>query len=277
MTDLSHPAPAPVAVTQAFGAARAAPDRGSRVFGDDGLTFEDVIDTLNPLHHLPVVSAVYRHLTGDQIAPGPRILGGALFGGGPLGAAMGAASAVVNLGIEAATGRDIGAHAIALFDGDDAASTQVAQTAQSTHTEIEGLPWLETPVAARAVEGLPWRVPEVAAAELPAIPPAAASPATSPATPPAAQAPQPWLAATPKPAAVATLPPDIPVELLVAEQSAPPPRAAKRPAADPRPTADPHHPPQPGPVDISEAMSAALEKYAAMTRARTGGTNADAF
>lgn len=50
-------------------------------FGDDGLTFDDVIDVVNPLQHIPVVSTVYRWLTGDTISPAAELAGGALYGG----------------------------------------------------------------------------------------------------------------------------------------------------------------------------------------------------
>ena len=47
----------------------------------------NMIDVINPLQHIPVVSSVYRNLTGDQIGGAARIAGGALYGG-PLGGAM---------------------------------------------------------------------------------------------------------------------------------------------------------------------------------------------
>jgi hypothetical protein len=43
---------------------------------DLGLTFEDLIDVINPLHHLPVVSVIYRALTGDQISVHARAISG---------------------------------------------------------------------------------------------------------------------------------------------------------------------------------------------------------
>jgi len=55
-------------------------------FGDDGLTFGDLIDVVNPLQHLPVVGNVYRWLTGDDLSPAARVAGGALYGG-PIGLA----------------------------------------------------------------------------------------------------------------------------------------------------------------------------------------------
>lgn len=48
---------------------------------DDGFGFADFIDIINPLHHLPLIGHLYRHITGDEIAPVARVAGGALFGG----------------------------------------------------------------------------------------------------------------------------------------------------------------------------------------------------
>ncbi|HVR68875.1 MAG TPA: hypothetical protein VMT98_19670 [Verrucomicrobiae bacterium] len=48
--------------------------------GED-LTFDDLVDFINPLHHLPVIGALYRAITGDQIKPALQIAGGTLFGG----------------------------------------------------------------------------------------------------------------------------------------------------------------------------------------------------
>ncbi|MEK9660974.1 MAG: hypothetical protein VW644_04435, partial [Alphaproteobacteria bacterium] len=78
---------------------------GGRNGGDFGTFLDTVLDIVNPLQHLPVVSTLYRSITGDEIGAPARVIGGALFGG-PLGAA----GAVVNLAVEDATGRDIGEH-----------------------------------------------------------------------------------------------------------------------------------------------------------------------
>ena len=81
-------------------------------FADSGSEFfENLLDIINPLQHIPVVSTIYRAITGDEIAPPARLLGGALFGG-PLGLA----SAVGNLFLEEATGDDLAGHALALID-----------------------------------------------------------------------------------------------------------------------------------------------------------------
>lgn len=83
------------------------------VFGKDGLGFDDLLDIINPLHHIPVVGTLYRAITGDELAPAPRVMGGALFGG-----VIGFAAALVNAIIDEATGSDLGDKALALFTGD---------------------------------------------------------------------------------------------------------------------------------------------------------------
>jgi len=45
--------------------------------------FDDLLDVVNPLQQLPVVSAVYREATGESISIPARLAGGFLFGGLP--------------------------------------------------------------------------------------------------------------------------------------------------------------------------------------------------
>lgn len=71
--------------------------------------FWDFIDIINPLQHIPVVSTIYRELTGDEISAPARIMGGALYGG-PLGFAASIGNAVV----EEVTGKDAGEIAMAM-------------------------------------------------------------------------------------------------------------------------------------------------------------------
>jgi hypothetical protein len=83
-----------------------------------------ILDVINPLQHIPVVSTIYRHLTGDEIGPMARIAGDTLYGG-PLGGAMGVADVVA----EKVTGRDIGGNALAFLTkpGRQEAPVQLAQ------------------------------------------------------------------------------------------------------------------------------------------------------
>lgn len=101
-----------------FGGVQAA--RGRARFEDDvphvELSFGDFLDIINPLQHIPIVSTIYRAITGDEIAGPARILGGFLFGG-PVGLVAGIVNAVT---AEANDGRDLGETALAaLFGGEE--------------------------------------------------------------------------------------------------------------------------------------------------------------
>ena len=48
---------------------------------DDGFGFDDFLDIINPLQHIPLVGTLYRSITGDEIDAPARLAGGALFGG----------------------------------------------------------------------------------------------------------------------------------------------------------------------------------------------------
>eukprot|EP00439_Symbiodinium_sp_Y106_P088114 s1_g650.t1 len=93
---------------------------------EDGFSFDDFLDMVNPLQHLPVISTLYRELTGDELEPASRIVGGAIYGG-PVGAGISVAEAV----IEEATGQDVGGHIMSLLQGGSPAGTQTAAAATS--------------------------------------------------------------------------------------------------------------------------------------------------
>jgi len=79
---------------------------------DDGFSLDDFLDIINPLQHLPVISTLYQEMTGDEMSPASRVVGGAIFGG-PLGAGVSVANAV----LEQATGDDLGGHVLSLLQG----------------------------------------------------------------------------------------------------------------------------------------------------------------
>ncbi len=84
---------------------------GFEIFGDDGFTFLDFIDIINPLQHIPVVGILYREMTDDTLDPASRVIGGTLFLG-PLGTV----SALANVLVDDATGKDMGEHVMAFFE-----------------------------------------------------------------------------------------------------------------------------------------------------------------
>ena len=156
-------------------------DPSFTLFGDDGFSFFDLIDIINPLQHIPIVSSIYRHVTGDELDAAPRVLGGALFGG-----AIGAVVALVNVVVDEATGKDIGDHALAFFVDEKADGVAVAAAPADADFETAGgadeLPWRKEKELGDA---MPWLAADNAAvAAVAAVPvdlpsPAVASPKRS--------------------------------------------------------------------------------------------------
>ena len=76
---------------------------GFKMFGDDGFTFLDFLDIINPLQHLPFIGTLYRNITDDTLDPGSRVIGGTLFMG-----PVGTVASIANVLIDDATGKDMG-------------------------------------------------------------------------------------------------------------------------------------------------------------------------
>lgn len=130
---------------------------------EDGFSFDDLLDIVNPLQHLPVVSTVYREITGDEIRPESRVLGGGLFGG-----VLGAAASLVDVAVESFSGDSMGGHVMTALFGDDEAEPSADEKSIQT--------------AARDAATTPLPVPAALPA-VPAAPPAATKPAARSATP----------------------------------------------------------------------------------------------
>lgn len=111
-----------------------------------------LLDVINPLQHLPVISTLYRHLTGDEISPMARIAGDTLYGG-PIGAAMG----IANVMVEKSTGQDIGENMLAMVTGDDAPTPNAENTMLAQNTApTSNIIWSNT---SDATESLPTSAP----------------------------------------------------------------------------------------------------------------------
>ena len=89
----------------------------------DDFNFDALIDTVNPLQHIPVVSTIYRELTGDKMGAPASIAGGALYGG-----VFGFFSALGNEFLKAVTGHDVGETVLSLLQGDGDSATNVASS-----------------------------------------------------------------------------------------------------------------------------------------------------
>lgn len=102
--------------------AEASADMPAEEGADTEFTFGDFLDIINPLQHIPIVSTLYREITGDEISATARVFGGTLFGG-----PGGFVAAVANTLFDEVAGEDLGATAVALFDGEEApAEPQIA-------------------------------------------------------------------------------------------------------------------------------------------------------
>lgn len=93
---------------------------GIKWWSKENFSFKDILDILNPLQHLPVISTLYRAWTGEGIGGVARLVGGAIYG--RAGGFLGMATSVVNAAIGVFTGKDIGERVYAAVFGDPKAS-----------------------------------------------------------------------------------------------------------------------------------------------------------
>lgn len=146
---LRHNDPAQIRARESASAAQAAAAEGKT----QDSVFEDLLDIVNPLHHLPVVGTLYRAISGDTIGMLPKIAGNTLYGG-----LWGAVSAVADAAFQTITGKDFGATMLALvtdelgLDGDnkEAAPVQVADNAAAPAATLAALAddgWQAAPAA----------------------------------------------------------------------------------------------------------------------------------
>jgi hypothetical protein len=157
-------------------------------FGEDGFGFDDFLDIINPLQHLPIISIAYRELTGNEISPGARVLGGGLFGG-PVGAMVGAAEAAV---AGATGGKDLAVVAWNAIVGEEDEAVQLAAESGEMDAlnpaagEIEisaaPAPWIDpdgTPPHQQAMQQQAVQLSAAAPAPLTPSQPASAPPASA--------------------------------------------------------------------------------------------------
>jgi hypothetical protein len=84
-------------------------------FGPDGkFGWDDFLDVINPLQHIPIIAQIYRAVTGDQISGAAELIGSLPFG--PLGV-IGTMGTVADLAVKDTTGKDIGENLEAMVFG----------------------------------------------------------------------------------------------------------------------------------------------------------------
>jgi hypothetical protein len=97
---------------------------------ESSFSFGDFLDIINPLQHIPVVSTIYRHLTGDEIGTPEKIAGDALYGG-----LTGLACSIGDALFAEITGKNVGDTVYAALIGDDADKTAPATAVAANDAE----------------------------------------------------------------------------------------------------------------------------------------------
>lgn len=128
-------------------------DDGRTSSASQDLDFGDLLDIANPLQHIPLVSEVYRSLTGDTIGASAQVAGDALYGG-----PFGLVSGVFSSAIRAAEGSSPGPALVAALGGETQAAEKPAQADNRANRQE---------IAAAYRLGTPWREasPELAPAK----------------------------------------------------------------------------------------------------------------
>lgn len=140
----SEPGPGEANATgKVAGALAYGPEDGSGGQSDEeAFGFGDLLDMINPLQHLPVVGSLYRELTGDEIRPIAKIIGGGVYGG-----VAGAAAGLVDSVVTYETGRSLSGNVVAMITGNgvpeyrseqtDEPERRLAAAAQETYAGAE--------------------------------------------------------------------------------------------------------------------------------------------
>ncbi|RLL51526.1 hypothetical protein D8Y20_09030 [Mariprofundus sp. EBB-1] len=129
----------------------------SGVWEKESFSFWDIIDAINPLQHIPIISTIYRKITGDEMGYASRIAGDTLYGGVLGNMLSSLVSAVANVFVDSTTGKDIGAHVMAAVapSKTPVQSTTITTRAMPAPTQISSTPPTSATVARQHTEILP--------------------------------------------------------------------------------------------------------------------------
>jgi len=120
--------------------------------GVTDFSFDDLLDIVNPLQHIPVISTLYRAITGDKIGTPEKIAGDTLYGG-----LVGLFASLGDAVFKEITGKDVGDTVLAFLTGGDAAPVQTASSekpAQVTPAESVGTPDMSALMSAMSGKGV---------------------------------------------------------------------------------------------------------------------------
>jgi len=134
------------------------------LWAGDHFSFHDLLDAINPLQHIPVVSTIYRAVTGDTLGEAARVVGDGLYGG-----VIGVISGLVDVAVIEHTGKDMGGNVMSALglDGDSKSDEAVA-AAPAQPSPTSSNPPIPVPAAKPMAPAAP--APPAQAAPTPAAP-----------------------------------------------------------------------------------------------------------
>ncbi len=100
-----------------------------------GLSFKDVLDAVNPLQHIPLVSGMFRAASNEPISTASKLAGDTLYGLAFGGGILSVASTVADTAVQQATGTDMAGHivnAASSLTAPDASTPLVADVMDNT-------------------------------------------------------------------------------------------------------------------------------------------------
>jgi len=107
-------------------------------FGADGVFgWDDFLDVINPLQHIPIIAQIYRAATGDQINGAAELIGSLPFG--PLGM-IGTMATIADLAVKDTTGKDIGGNLEAMLFGTGSDKKGTGDPADGTSDMAQATP-----------------------------------------------------------------------------------------------------------------------------------------
>lgn len=114
------------------------PEAAGGFFGSDGPSFRDIVDAINPLNHLPVVSDLFAQATDHTPSTAARLIGGTVFGG-PIGFVASLAGVI----FESATGHSVAGAVVAALSGEEAPVALAANAAPARQAVASSAATLE--------------------------------------------------------------------------------------------------------------------------------------
>ena len=117
-------------------------------------SFADFLDIVNPLQHIPVVSTLYRAITGDGIGTPEKIAGDTLYGG-----MVGLFASLADSAFQEITGKNVGDTVLAFLIGDDTdapiqTSAAPEKPAHVTPAQAAGTPDMSALTSALSSKGV---------------------------------------------------------------------------------------------------------------------------